>query len=41
MEIETNSMKFVLKHLAYDTVIYLKIEHKKYVKYVGNDIGQG
>lgn len=38
-EIEANSVKFVLKHLAYDTVINLKIGPKNYVRYVRNDIG--
>lgn len=39
--IEANTVKFVLKHLACDTFINLKIEPAKYVKYVRNDIGQG
>lgn len=38
-EIEANSVKFVLKHLAYDTVINLKIGPKNYVRYVRNDVG--
>lgn len=37
--LKPNSVKFVLKHLAYDTVINLKIGPKKYVKYVKNDAG--
>ena len=36
---EANSVKFVLKRLANDTVINLKIGPKKYVKYVKNDVG--
>lgn len=38
-KIEANKVKFVLKGLAFDTFINLKIEHGKYVKYVRNDIG--
>lgn len=38
--LKPNSVKFVLKHLAYDTVINLKIGPQKYVKYVKNDAGQ-
>lgn len=38
-KIETNSVNFVLKHLAYDTFVNLKIEPRKYVKYVKNDVG--
>lgn len=38
-KIEANSVKFVLKYLAHDIFINLKIEPRKYVKYVRNDVG--